>query len=269
MPVANNPNRYSQIIERIFTARYQQGATEVCFKREDIEHTAAELGIKLPKNLGDLIYSFRYRTLLPDAVQRTAPGDKMWIIRPAGRAKYCFVLVQAQAITPNPMMIETKVPDATPGIVGMYSMNDEQALLAKVRYNRLIDIFTGVTCYSLQNHLRTTVPGMGQVETDEIYVGVDKRGAHYVFPVQAKGGKDRLSIVQIEQDFAVCRVKFPTLIRRPIAAQFMGDNLIALFELEETEEGVKITAERHYRLVPPEEVTSGDLEAYSKRPREE
>ncbi len=268
MPTANNANRYSQIIERIFSTRYQHDTTQVCFEREDIERTAAELGIKLPKNLGDLIYSFRYRTLLPDTVQRTAPGDKMWIIRPAGRAKYCFVLVQAQAITPNPMMIETKVPDATPGIVTMYSMNDEQALLAKVRYNRLIDIFTGVTCYSLQNHLRTTVPSIGQVETDEIYVGVDKRGAHYVFPVQAKGGKDRLSIVQIEQDFAVCRVKFPALLRRPIAAQSMEDNLIALFELEETEEGVKITAERHYRFVPSEEVTPGDLEAYRNRPME-
>ncbi len=65
-------------------------------------------------------------------------------------------------------------------------MNDEQALLAKIRYNRLIDIFTGITCYSLQNHLRTTVPNIGQVEIDEIYIGIDKRGAHYILPAQAK-----------------------------------------------------------------------------------
>src|SRR6476619_169880 len=50
------------------------------------------------------------------------------------------------------------------------------------------------------NHLRTSVPNMGQAETDEIYVGLDKKGAHYVFPVQAKGGSDKLNIVQIEQD---------------------------------------------------------------------
>jgi hypothetical protein len=110
------------------------------------------------------------------------------------------------------MLTQTKVPDATPGIVVRYSLNDEQALLAKVRYNRLIDIFTGVTCYSLQNHLRTTVADMGQVETDEIYVGVDRRGAQYVFPVQAKGGTDKLNIVQIEQDFALCRRSSPTLL---------------------------------------------------------
>jgi hypothetical protein len=76
------------------------------------------------------------------------------------------------------MMAETKVPDSTPGVIAMYALSDEQALLAKLRYNRLIDIFTGVACYSLQSHLRTSVRTLGQVETDEIYIGLDKRGAH-------------------------------------------------------------------------------------------
>jgi hypothetical protein len=78
------------------------------------------------------------------------------------------------------------VPDATPGIVAKYSLNDEQALLAKVRYNRLIDIFTGVTCYSLQNHLRTTVAELGQVETDEIYVGWIAAAHNSFFPYKPK-----------------------------------------------------------------------------------
>lgn len=166
-------------------------------------------------------------------------------------------------------MSETKVPDATPGIVALYSFDDEQALLAKLRYNRLIDIFTGLTCYSLQNHLRTTVPNMGQVETDEIYVGVDKRGAHYVLPVQAKGGTDKHNVVQIEQDFALCAVKFPTLICRAIGAQFMEDNLIAMFEFETGEGGVTLRAEKHYRLVPIDELTEDDLKNYRDRPVEE
>jgi len=129
----------------------------------------------------------------------------------------------------------------------------------------LIDIFTGVTCYSLQNHLRTTVPDMGQVETDEIYVGVERRGAHYVFPVQAKGGKDKLSIVQIIQDFYLCKAKFPHLICRPIAAQFMGDDLIALFAFEQSHDGFAVEAEKHYRLVSPDLISPDDLEAYRQR----
>ena len=168
-------------------------------------------------------------------------------------------------IVPNKMMAETKVPGSNTGLIGMYALNDEHALLAKLRYNRLIDIFTGVACYSLQTSLRTAVPKLGQVETDEIYIGVDKRGAHYVFPVQAKAGYDLISVVQIEQDIAVCAAKFPSLICRPIAAQFMENDLIALFELEDGEQGVVISSEKHYRLVPGEEVTAEDLKAYRKR----
>ncbi len=259
-------NRYSQIIERIFFNCYSEGAHEVQFERSDIERVAEELGIQLPKNLGDIIYSFRYRAVLPESVRTKAPEGKIWIIRPAGRAIYRFVAIADRPLVPQEMLAQIKVPDATPGIVARYSLNDEQALLAKVRYNRLIDVFTGVTCYSLQNHLRTTVTELGQVETDEIYVGVDRRGAQYVFPVQAKGGTDKLNIVQIEQDFAVCTQKFPDLICRAIAAQFMLDDVIALFSFELGESGVALTDEKHYRLVTPQDITQEELRTYGQHP---
>ena len=267
-PTAKRPirvNRYSAIIEKLFFSKYKKNMREVPFEREELETFATKLKVKLPKNLGDLVYSFRYRTLLPVSITSLADDNEVWIIRPVGRSRYSFALVKSTPILPNEHMAITKVPDATPGIVAKYAFNDEQALLAKVRYNRLVDIFTGVTCYSLQNHLRTTVPEMGQVETDEIYVGVDKKGAHYVFPIQAKGGKDKLSIVQIEQDFAVCASKFPLLVCRPIAAQFMGEGVIALFEFEAGENGVTISSEKHYKLVSPKEVTDADLETYRGR----
>lgn len=203
--------------------------------------------------------------MLPESVRARAPAGEDWIIRPAGISHYRFVARPVVDIIPSVMMAETKVPDSTPGVIAMYALSDEQALLAKLRYNRLIDIFTGVTCYSLQSHLRTTVPGIGQVETDEIYIGVDRRGAHYVFTVQAKGGRDKLGIVQLEQDFALCASKFPSLLARPIAAQFISDDLIALFEFEESDHGIGISAEKHYRLVPPANMTPADLEAYRNR----
>ena len=261
-------NIYSAIIEKIFLSKYKAGLQEVDFERSDIEVTAKKLGITLPKNLGDLIYSFRYRASLPKKIQAKAKPGQIWIIRPAGRSKYSFVLIPNIPLIPNKNMATTKVPDATPGLVAKYALNDEQALLAKLRYNRLIDIFTGITCYSLQNHLRTTVSNLGQVETDEIYVGVDKRGVHYVFPIQAKGGRDKLNIVQIEQDFAVCRHKFPSLICRPVAAQFLQGDIIVLFEFEENGDKVSIVSEKHYKLVPSEEVTADDLKTYLTRTSE-
>jgi len=258
-------NRYSAIIEKIFTSKFKPGMKMVDFAREEFETVARQLRIKLPKNLGDLVYSFRYRAGLPGKIQAEAGKGEMWIIRPIGKARYRLALVADRPIQPNVNLAITKVPDATPGIVTKYAFDDEQALLARLRYNRLIDVFTGVTCYSLQNHLRTTVPGMGQVETDELYVGLDKKGAHYIFPVQAKGGSDKLNVVQMEQDFAVCANKFPSLICRPIGAQFMAGGIIALFEFEEADGTVRISAEKHYKLVPPDEVTKEDLESYRQR----
>jgi len=258
-------NRYAAIIERIFHSKFSAGMREVDFERDDIVRVAQQLRIQLPKNLGDVVYSFRYRTPLPKSIRSKAGKGQAWIIRPAGKAKYRFALVPYRPISPSDTMATTKVPDATPGVIAKYALSDEQALLARVRYNRLVDIFTGVTCYSLQNHLRTSVPSMGQVETDEIYVGVDKKGVHYAFPVQAKGGKDKLSVVQIEQDMAVCAEKFPSLVCRPLGAQFMANDVIALFEFEDSDHGVVVASERHYKLVPPEEVTEADLRAYLKR----
>jgi hypothetical protein len=221
-------NRYVRILEAIFARHYHPGMTEIPFEGAEIIDVAGQLGVELPKNIGDVLYSFRYRTALPESIVQTAPAGQQWIIRSVGRAQYKLVLVHEVAIAPSAILAETKIPDATPGIISRYRLNDKQALLAKLRYNRLLDIFTGLACYSLQSHLRTTAPGIGQVETDEIYVGIDKRGVHYVLPVQAKGATERLGVVQIELDLAVCAVKVPGLVCRLVAAQFMADDLIAL-----------------------------------------
>lgn len=173
-------------------------------------------------------------------------------------------MVGENRIIPNGALAEIKIPDATPEIVECYALSDEQALLAKVRYNRLIDIFLNVCAFSLQNHLRTSVKGIGQVEIDEIYVAVDKQGVQYVIPVQAKGGSDQLSTVQSNQDLSCCSEKFPDLLCRAVSAQFMEDNLICLFELTIQNKEIRVASERHYRLVSGGEISGDDLKEYRK-----
>lgn len=260
-----NKNRYAQIIEAIFLKYYQEGVDVVPFSRVDIESAATQLNISLPKNIGDVLYSFRYRATLPDSIVNKARPDMQWIIKSTGRSTYAFHLVKQITIEPNPALAETKILDATPGVVNRYALSDEQSLLAKLRYNRLIDIFTGLTCYSLQNHLRTTVSGV-QVETDELYVGLDRRGVQYVIPVQAKGARDKIGQVQIEQDVALSHEKFPELICIPIAAKFIRPDLIALFAFENTEGGIAIASERHYHLVDTSGLSSEELLTYQTRP---
>lgn len=255
-------NRYGSLIEKIFFDRYEVGATSLDFSREDIEDAAADLDIKLPKNLGDVLYSFRFRSALPDRIVATQPEGMEWVIELAGRALYKFSLVKANRVLPRDDLVRTDIPDATPELIRAYALDDEQALLAIVRYNRLIDTFLGLTTYSLQNHLRTTVKGIGQIEIDELYVGLDKRGCHYVIPVQAKGGKDQIGIVQISQDIRFVEDKFPGMRCRAIAAQFMENQVVALFELTLQDDEIKVVEERHYRLVPAKKLDGEAIRDY-------
>ncbi len=258
-------NRYKAIIEKIFFDSYKKGKTSIEFDRDDLPRAAKALAIDLPDNLGDVIYSIRYRTPMPEKILATQPKGMEWVIEGKGRSRYVFSLVKINRVVPNTKLVTIKVPDATPEIISAYALSDEQALLAKVRYNRLVDIFLGIASYSLQNHLRTTVAGIGQIEIDEIYVGVDKNGRQYVLPVQAKGGTDQLSVVQAKQDIACCAQKFPNLICRAISAQFMEDDLIAMFELTQEGDEVKVVEEKHYRLVPADQIGPADLKAYGIR----
>jgi len=78
---------------------------------------------------------------MPQSILDTQPEGMEWIISGEGRALYSFRLVPFNRIRPNENLIAIKIPDATPEIIRTYAISDEQALLAKVRYHRLSDIF--------------------------------------------------------------------------------------------------------------------------------
>jgi len=263
--IERQPNRYQAIIARVFADHYIKGASEFEFTREEFIAIAELLKIKLPKNSGDVIYSFRYRYDLPEAILKTASKGFEWIIEGAGRARYRFKQVRWNRIVPREELLTIKVPDATPEIITAYALSDEQALLAKVRYNRLVDVFLGITTFSLQNHLRTTVKEIGQIEIDEIYVGIDRHGRQFVVPVQAKGGNDKHGVVQTQQDILCCAEKFPDLICRAVSAQFMSEERIAMFELAIQNGELKVVDEKHYQLVPAKNISAKELQQYASR----
>ncbi|MCA3556945.1 MAG: endonuclease, partial [Rhodobacter sp.] len=76
-------NRYQALIGKIFSDNYKAGATAFEFGRGDLTVSAAALGIELPKNLGDVIYSVRFRSALPPGILATQPPGMEWIIEGA------------------------------------------------------------------------------------------------------------------------------------------------------------------------------------------
>jgi len=262
-------SKYDQIIEKVFFDNYSENLNIIPFNREELAQACQNLEISRIKNLGDIVYSYRFRKELPDTIIKTAPQDYEWIIVGTGVGIYEFRLSVLSKIEPALNRQKIKIPDATPEIVKMYATaNDEQSLLTRVRYNRMIDLFTGITCYSIQNHLRTTVEGIGQIEVDEIYLGIDKYGRHFVFPCQAKSPGDKFGIVQVLQDLKFCTSKYRSVICRPISLQFLDKNSFAIIEtmIEEEKNILKqvVVNEKHYTLVEKNELSNEEIENYKK-----
>ena len=82
--------------------------------------------------------------------------------------------------------------------------------------------------------------------------------------LQAKSGKDEIGVVQVEQDFNMCKNKFPLLICRPIVVQFMDDDVIAIIECNVHDGNVKKATEKHYKIMPEEDISDMELLKYRK-----
>ena len=258
-------SRYRKMVKYAFLKNWKPGAEVVDVTKADLLAAAAEGKFADTVNPGDAIYDARGRSGLAADVKAKAPMGKVWVILGTGDGKYQFVAVDPALVNIKPAVGKEriKIPDSTPEIISRYALSDEQALLARIRYNRLLDIFLGITCYSLQNHLRTNIESWGQIEVDELYVGVNATGATFVMPVEAKAGSERISIVQAFQGFELARLRYPELVARPVAATFVdGQDTIALFEFAPGKPIPTVRNERHYRLVPASEITADDLRTY-------
>jgi hypothetical protein len=202
-----------RVFERLHSAR--ELAEQLPFTKSDIEQAIRELELSI-KNVPDIVYTYRSgRSALPEAI--LVHGN--WAIVGAGKGKNFFTRLFRSPYVDIPNDIEAiAVLDATPQIVLKYQSLDEQGLLARVRYNRLIDIFTSLTTYHLQGHFRTTVSNIGQVELDDLYIGIDTDGRAFVLPVEAKGEspKDRPGVAQITQMVKFARKAFPDLASIPV-----------------------------------------------------
>jgi hypothetical protein len=232
---------YDNVFETLFLSKYRQdpSAREIAFTKDDIDQVASRLGKKI-RNLPDVIYTYRVRRELPKKILETG----FWIIRPAGKGKYFFTK------TDRSQFIEIQEGLAP---IEVLNTNDEQGLLSLIRYNRLVDIFTEITCFHLQTHIRTTIRDEGQIEIDDLYVGIDQNGREYILPLEAKSPdeRDKIGWIQITNLVRYARQYFPKLSCRPLATKPLGHNHICMIEFEDkTEyEEIGIKEIKLYKLI--------------------
>ena len=86
----SSKDRYAAIIEAIFEGEHARGERRILFDLSDVSAKAKRLNVEVPRNLDDVIYSFRYRRSLPDSILKSAPDGKTWIITSAGAGPLCI-----------------------------------------------------------------------------------------------------------------------------------------------------------------------------------
>ena len=245
-----NMKVYDQVILHVFERIFRQHAEAdyLPFTKADIEQAIAELELGVSaKNVPDIVYTYRSgRPLLPTAITRYG----RWAIEGEGKGRYAFRKLDRSPYfdIPNDIAI-TQIFDATPGIVLKYQGVDEQALLARIRYNRLLDIFTSLTTYHLQGHFRTTVTNTGQIEIDDLYIGVDVNGRGTILPLEAKiaSPKEQLGVFQVTQMVKFAQQQFPDLTVRPIGLKLMADGTFMFLEFTPETDPNLIATERYKR----------------------
>jgi hypothetical protein len=90
------------IIIHVFRKYWAKGTKEFEFHRDELVEAAQAFRIERPDNLGDVIYSFKFRRATYRKRSQTAPNGKAWMIEGAGRSRYRFRLVELGGITIKP-----------------------------------------------------------------------------------------------------------------------------------------------------------------------
>ncbi len=240
-------NAYDKVILSVFRKYWRKGADEACFTKDDLIDAATEHKLRV-KNVADILYTYRSRRKLP--AEMRARGH--WLIEARGSGMYAFVLMPHSPIVSIPHHIKAyPIPYAVPDIVASNIATDEQGLLTIVRYNRLLDVFTGLACFHLQSHIRTQIAGHGQVEIDDLYVGVDKDGRGYVLPIEAKDKGEYLGIDKAVALTLFAKCRYPKLICRPLAVvrEQVDQFVFVEFDPSQVLRKVEVRDMRRYLLV--------------------
>ena len=249
-PRGDKENKYDKLLASIFKVKWKASLTEVPFSKDEVIEAAAKLDLRI-KNLADVIYTYRSRRPMPGEILKT--GN--WVIAARGSGLYAFVKIVGETTVTIPDSLKVyPIPYAVPEIVAQNLARDEQGMLTIVRYNRILDVFSGLACFHLQSHIRTQIPEHGQVEIDELYVGVDKDGQGFVLPVEAKEEGERLGLDKAVALTLFAQARFPKLICRPVAIIRRGLHLFDCVEFEPAEELSKVVVleMRRYHLVSEE-----------------
>ena len=238
-------NRYEAMMALIFSEKYQETDAPIPFTKDDLIAAAESLLIDLPQNLSDIIYALRHRSPIPKAILDTAKEGQEWVIETVGRGKYWLIQRPCQKIEADPTAVDFLVADETPIIARNFGMKGAPLLELILRKNRILKQFLSSPIEHLQSHVRASVTGVGQVEIGSLFFS-QSYGVIVPICLVAKPGQFNLNKATQAMKFA--SEHYGRLDCRPVVAQLLSENKVALFELHGSPETPRVLQEVHFTL---------------------
>ena len=225
------------------------------FTLEELRAELVAAGLQA-RNVADLVYRMKSRTVLPEEI--TSKGFRILEIR--GRGVYALTFAESTLIAYPEPTETTDVHDRTPYAVRRlladdFAKIDEQGLLERAPLQRPLQDFLRVQAFHLKGHVRRSVPGLGQVEVDDVHValsgGLDD--PLIIVPVEAKAKDDPVNRVQIAMQVRYANHEFPGLVVRPLTVKLFEDGLVLFMEFNPSTNAadLKIVKSGYYRMHRP------------------
>ncbi len=248
-------SKFASVAERLFFCRYTDDVREIAFGNADVEAAADELGYAVDEQLSDFFIAYVFHKPLPRSIRATAPRDFEWRMINDSPDRYRFALRTNFCVIPDKMVAEYKVNEGMIGERQPCSQMSKGELFEVIHANRLVERFTGLRCMSQEMDVCAEVLlGFGTAETirltiDVLLFGESQQGTQYVMPIYYASENEPLNSQAIDLHSRLLRNRYPNFIYSPLAAQGIGENVIALFSLEIGYDGIRKGPERHYRLI--------------------
>ena len=245
---------YSPVLLAIFKRKFVDGAQRIEFTLDEVRDELVAHGVQA-RNVPDVIYRMKSRTALPEEIQ--SAGFR--VLEITGRGTYAFVRSDSTLIAyPAQVGPVILIEDCTPTPVrrllygearGSFGAIDEQGFLSLLRYNDVFTQFLRVPTYHLKSHVRKSVPGVGQVEVDDVHVAFEGPASEptslTIVPVEAKAKDDPVNRAQIVMQIRYARHAFPTCSVRPLTVKLFETGLVLFMEFNVTLEPNDLSVVRH------------------------
>ena len=155
-------------------------------------------------------------------------------------------------------MAPVGILDNTPTVVGQLARDERELLLARLRFNRLLDNFLGISTFPV--HLLFDSPFYDSIgpEVEELHFGIAPFGDKCMVIVLSERWNGSPAISKLRASSEVPFKYSHNMRVHFILAHQTGGNCLALIELDLSSQRSKVKAEKHYEFIKPDELNAHD-----------